>query len=72
MNMKRYIYFKYNNKTDLLIDILSDILDDGYDAEELAEVVKSDNTLYQIYRNECLQFNMLKVDKEFNLNTLFC
>ena len=71
MNIKKQIYSKYNKNSDMLLDILSDILYSGYEAEELAEIIKEDNRLFHIYRNECLMNNLLKKDVEINLESAF-
>lgn len=60
-NIRKYIYEKYNNSSCKLSDILSDVLRDNMlDVEQLTELLKSDNKLLNIYKEECKNLNLTK------------
>lgn len=71
MTIKKRIYDAYNENKDSLINILIDLLDNGEEPEVIAELIKEDNNLYMIYKNECLQNNLLKKDLSDNLDDVF-
>lgn len=71
MTIKKQIYDAYNENKDSLINILAELLDNGEEPEIIAELIKEDNNLYMIYKNECLQNNLLKKDLSGNLNDVF-
>jgi hypothetical protein len=74
-NIRKLIYDKYNDSSEKLIDILSEMLKNKIiDVEDMVEIIKLDNNLLMIYRTECEHLNLLKSKQKKlakNLDNLF-
>lgn len=71
MTIKKRIFQHYNEDKDSMLNVLSELMNEGYEPELIAEVIKEDSKLYNIYRNECLMRNMLKRDNVETLEAIF-
>ncbi len=72
MNLRKIFYEKYNQGNDYLTDIISETMREfKLDEEEVAETIKKDNLLLQIYKDECEHLRLTKGTKTESLLDFF-
>lgn len=60
-NIRKLIYDKYNDNSEKLIDILSELMrNKTIDVDILVDILKLDSNLLLIYKTECENLNLLK------------